>query len=164
MMSNLSRGSRFVVDNYEGDWIPPSLFLGIRNIPPNRRALLSNTNVIYIDFNASIRETRLDMTQIGMTLSEDKKDVLYQGTVPGAYFLSGVEETHHSYFQQTHPEQAVGDTGSAVVTSTAEYDSIEDEFVALEAKISAAKFLELPPVTIQLLQARYDAAKLIRGD
>lgn len=85
--------------------------------------------------------------------------VSFRGTVDDYYLLSGVHETDHAWYTQTHED--VKGLSSAVV-STTEYDAQPHEYSALSAELQAAEAFGIPELTKDLLRVRLQAARLFQ--
>lgn len=103
-----------------------------------------------------------DLTSIGNVARKADRTVLYEGTIADMFRLAGVEETHHSVFAQIKPDEVEGIDPATV--SVPQYDAREDEYRALKWQIRFAKKRNMPEVTINLLQRRFEAASKLRRD
>lgn len=103
--------------------------------------------------------SEIDIDKPGYLNRADGKDIFY-GNLKDFAFLTGVEEAHHSAYQQS--KKTVHENIDASNMPVAEYDAIEHEFRSLLFRRSVAKEYKLPQDTIDYLNERIENAKEFR--
>ena len=101
--------------------------------------------------------SKLDMFSV-YTVTRADGGVAYKGTIPNLFRLAGVEEFHHSVYEQYKGKQQGGDP---LKESIPEYDAQDNEFRAL--RWQARHALDgMDDITIKNLERRITDAREVR--
>lgn len=166
ILVNISGGIKATKDKLQQkgliSFTPPMLIVAYGERAERMSALHNvdeNTDAVLVGVYFLSNLSRLNFNRIGY-FSRDDGVNFFHGYVKDFAFLMGVEEAHHSSFQQFKKNPTPSVEGSSVPLE--EYDAIEHEFRALLFQRRMAEEKKMPRETVSFLDKRIEAAKKVR--